>query len=111
MAIKPASPIYYSSATGGLTNVTPDTIAFAQPGIRNFLSGLQFANKSATASEIVVLDNATVIWRGYAPASATNTTQILFDPPLQTVANSPLKVGMVTTATATVVSAQGFSDP
>jgi hypothetical protein len=111
MAIKPASPIYYSSATGGLTTTTADTIAAAQAGLRNFLSALQFTNKSATASEIVVLDNATVIWRGYAPASATATSQIVFDPPLQTAANSPLKVGMVTTATATVVSAQGFTDP
>jgi hypothetical protein len=111
MAIKPASPIYYSSATGGLTTTTPDQIAAGQVGLRNFLSCLQYNNRSATASEIVVLDNATVIWRGYAPASQANTTHILFDPPLQTVANSPLKVGMVTTATATVVSAQGFVDP
>ena len=111
MAEKLASPIYYSSLTGGITTVTPDTIAGGLAGFRNFLSGLQYANKSATASEIVVLDNATVIWRGYAPASATNTTNVVFDPPLQTVSNSPLKVGMVTTATATVVSAQGFQAP
>ena len=111
MAIKPASPIYYASAMGGLTTTTADTISAAQAGLRNFLTGLQFLNKSATASEIVVLDNATVIWRGQAPASQSNTSHITFDPPLQTAVNSPLKVGMITTATATVVSAQGFVDP
>ncbi len=111
MAEKLASPVYYSSATGGLTTTTADNIGTPLAGIRTFLSGLQYANKSATASEIVVLDNATVIWRGYAPASATSTSNIVFDPPLQASTNSQMKVAMITTATGTVVSAQGFQAP
>jgi len=111
MAEKLASPVYYSSATGGLTTTTGDNIGTPQAGLRTFLSGLQYANKGATASEIVVLDNATVIWRGYAPANATAPVSIMFDPPLQASTNSQMKVAMITTATATVVSGQGFQSP
>jgi hypothetical protein len=111
MAEKLQSAIYYSSATGGLTTTTADNIGTPLAGFRTFLSGLQYANKSATASEIVVLDNATVIWRGYAPASATSPVSIVFDPPLAGSTNTQMKVAMITTATATVVSAQGFQAP
>lgn len=111
MASKPASPWSYAGITGGIVDTNPVTMAAAQTGVRNFLSNLQYANKSATASEIVIQDNATVIWRGYAPASASTVQTFTFDPPLFTSVNSPLKVALVTTATATIVSAQGFIDP
>lgn len=112
MVDKPASPWYYAGATGGITNTTAvDLTPAAVAGQRYFLSNLQYAN-SATASEIVIQDSTgpTVIWRGYAPTGGQEFW-IEFDPPLQSVANSKLQVVMVTTASATRVSAQGFIDP
>jgi hypothetical protein len=103
----------FASASGGLTDNTAHTIAAAVAGKRHNLRGLQFTNSATTGSEIVVLDDSTVIWRGYAPGNASGQDpvpqDILFNPPLKASINKDLKVQMVTTATATVVSAQGFT--
>src|SRR6185503_2946235 len=104
----------YAGATGGITDTTAVTVsAAAVSGQRNFLSGLQYLNTSATASEIIIQDSTgpATVWRGYAPASGTQLQTINFDPPLQSVPNSTLQVKMVTTGPATRVSAQGFIDP
>lgn len=110
MAAKNPSPWYYASPTGGLTDATSHQLTPAVPTQRNFCSGFQMANKSATASEIVILDGATVIWRGYSPASASKSDSFNFDPPLVSSPGNALNVQMVTTATQTIVSAQGFVD-
>lgn len=98
----------YPGVTGGLTT-TADTIVMAAggAGVRNFVHGLQYSNSSATASEIVIKDNATVIWRGMAPASMTGQICVTFDPPLRGTANTALNVAMITTGTATRISLQG----
>jgi hypothetical protein len=113
MVDKPASPWYYAGATGGITNntavvVTPAAVA----GQRYFLTNLQFANTSATASEIVIRQTtgSAVLWRGYANATTGNQNWVEFDIPLQSLANDTLEVLMVTTGTATRVSCQGFLD-
>lgn len=114
MVDKPASPWYYAGVTGGITDTTAvDLTPSGVAGQRYFLTNLQYTNKSATASEIIIRDSTgpTTVWRGYAGASQTQPTWIEFDPPLQSLANSKLQVAMVTTATATIVSAQGFIDP
>lgn len=117
----PASPWTYASATGGITNTTavqlvagvsvamPNGAANAKQ--RNFLSALQYHNSAATASEITVLDGSTVIWRGYAPASMTYPALVEFPVALQSSPGNALNVQMGTTATATRVSAQGFTQP
>lgn len=61
------------------------------------------------ASEIVVKDGSTVIWRGDAPALMTSPAGVLFAVPLEGTANTALNVAMITTATTTRVSAQGFT--
>lgn len=112
MVDKPASPWYYAGATGGITNTTAVTITpAAVAGQRYFLSNLQYAN-TGTASEICIQQTTgpTIIWRGNAPTGGQETW-IEFDPPLQSLANDTLQVVMVTTASATRVSAQGFIDP
>ena len=111
MVDKPASPWYYAAPTGGLTDNTSHTLTAGVTNQRNFLTALQFNNAGTTASEIVILDNATVIWRGYAPASAAHGEEANFDPPLQSSKGNALNVQMVTTGSATRVSAQGFIDP
>lgn len=100
----------FASITGGLTT-TADTVMIAAggAGVRNYCSGISFANSAATASEIVVKDGAaTVLWRGYVGASQTTTQFVTFDVPLRGSANTDMIVAMVTAATATRVSAQGF---
>jgi len=113
MVDKPASPWYYAGATGGITNTTAVVITpAAVAGQRYFLSNLQFANTSITASEIVIRNTtgSVVLWRGYASATIGTQNWVEFDPPLQSLANDTLEVVMVTTGTATRVSAQGILD-
>lgn len=113
MVDKPASPWYYAAATGGITNNTAVVITpSAVSGQRYFLTNLQYHNTAAVASEIVIRNtsDSAVRWRGYANAAMTSSGWVFFDPPLQSLANDTLEVLMVTTATATRVSAQGFQD-
>jgi hypothetical protein len=94
---------------GGIVNTTDVAIAAAAgAGIRNFLTAIQWKNTAAVASEIVVKDGSTVIWRGHVSASMTIMDGFSFNPPLRGTANTALNVAMITTATATIVSAQGY---
>lgn len=99
----------YAGVTGGLTD-TSDTVVMAAGGasVRNYMTAIQYLNTAAVASEIVVKDGSTVIWRGYAPASMTVPCVVPFAAPLRGTANTAMNVAMVTTATATRVSAQGY---
>lgn len=100
----------FAGATGGIINTSDVAInAAAGAGIRNYLNSIWFKNTSATASEIVVKDGATVIWRGHVGASMTFGEMITFCPPLRGTANTALNVALLTTATATIVSAQGYT--
>ncbi len=98
----------YASATGGITtSAATAMMAAGGAGVRNYLHGIQFKNTSATASEIVVLDGATVIWRAHVSASMTIGDSGKFDPPLRGTANTALNVQLLTAGTATIVSAHG----
>lgn len=98
----------YAGVTGGITNTADVALmAAAGAGVRNFLHSIQWKNTSTVASEIVVKDGATVIWRGHVSASMTVMDGWTFDPPLRGTANTALNVAMLTTGTATIVSAQG----
>jgi hypothetical protein len=100
----------YAGATGGIIDTADVVIApAAGAGIRNYLTSLQFKNTSAVASEIVVKDGATVIWRGHVSATMAFEELVTFGTPLRGTANTALNVAMITTATATIVSAQGFT--
>ncbi len=99
-------------ATGGIINTTPVAIAAAGgAGVRNYLAAIQYMNSAATASEIEIRDGSTVIWRGYVPASMTVAASFTFPVPLRGTANTALNVALLTTATATRVSAQGYTSP
>jgi len=113
MVDKPASPWYYAGATGGITNTTAVVITpAAVSGQRYFLTNLQWHNTADADSEIVIRNTtgSVVLWRGYADATMTGPGWVFFDPPLQSLANDTLEVVMLTNATATRVSAQGFQD-
>lgn len=92
-----------------ITNTTATAIkAAGAANVRNYLTGLQFMNTSATASIITIQDGSTVIWTGYMPASMTAMQSIIFTTPLRGSAATALNFVVNTTATNTFVSAQGY---
>ena len=107
----PENEWQYAASSGGITN-TSDVVlqAAAGSGIKNYLTGLSVANASATASEVVVKDGSTVIWRTYLAANAP-TQSIKFITPLQSTANTALNVACITTGTQTYINAQGYKAP
>ena len=105
-----ASRWNYAGATGGITNTTAVALnAAAGAGLRNYVVGIQYFNSAAVASEIEIRDGSTVIWRGFVPASMTAPVNITFQVPLRGSANTAINVALATTATATRVSAQGYT--
>lgn len=105
-----ASTWVYAGATGGIVNTSTVAIqAAAGAGIRSCLVSLQLFNSAAVASEITVSDGSTVVWRGYVSASMVTPELIDFPIPLCTSANAALNIAALTTATATRVSAQGYT--
>lgn len=104
-----ASRWQFAGVTGGITDTSDVAIAAAAgASLRNYLTAIQFAN-TGIASEIVVKDGATVIWRGYALATTGDQQSVTFPVPLKGTANTALNVAMITTASATRVSAQGYT--
>lgn len=102
----------YAPPTGGIANSTTPVVvmAAAGAGVRNYMARLQIATSTlATGSEIVVLDGAVVIWRGYV-GTVSGSQDHQFDITLRGSANTSMSVQMVSaSATGNVYcSAQGF---
>jgi len=101
----------YAAASGGVTNTTDVALAAAAgAGLRRFITSMTLSNNSATATEVVLKDGATIIWRGHLPANAPNVN-VNFQNPLKTSANAALNFACITTAAAVYVNAQGFTAP
>ena len=101
----------YASAAGGVVNTTDVVLgAAAGAGLRRYIVSMGLSNNSATATEVVLKDGATVIWRGNLPANAPNL-HIDFGTPLRTTANAALNFACITTAAAVYVNAQGYIAP
>lgn len=104
------SAFQFAGASGGITNTSDVAIAAAAgAGVRNYLTSLWFKNTAAVASELVIKDGSTVIFRGHVSASMVYGEALQFNPPLKGTANTALNVALLTTATATIVSAQGYT--
>ena len=107
----PENEWQYAAASGGIVNTSDNVLqAAAGVGIKNYLTGLSIANANATASEVVVKDGSTVIWRMYLAANAP-IQSIKFTTPLQSTANTALNVACITTGSQTYVNAQGYKAP
>jgi hypothetical protein len=93
--------------------VTTDTAlkAAGAATIRNYLTGIQIQNTGTVATEVVIKDGATVIWRGYAPASMTVVADMTFPTPLRTTAAAALNFACITTGANVYVNAQGYQAP
>ncbi|MHB8973304.1 MAG: hypothetical protein ACYC3X_24060 [Pirellulaceae bacterium] len=102
----------YAAAAGGIVNTTDVALAAAAgAGLRRYITSLQVKNTNATATELVLKDGATVIWRGHVAANMTATDTIEFANPLRTTANTALNVACITTGAAVYVNAQGYTAP
>jgi hypothetical protein len=101
----------YASVAGGVINTTDVAlVAAAGVGLRRYICSMQLSNNSAVATEIVLKDGATIIWRGHLPANAP-MAEIIFENPLKTTANTALNFACITTGAAVYVNAQGFTAP
>jgi hypothetical protein len=107
----PQNEWQYAAESGGITDTANVELVAAQgAGIKNYLTGLSVGNANATASEIVIKDGATVIWRMYLAANAP-IQSINFVTPLQSTANTKLNVACIMPGTRTYINAQGYKAP
>jgi hypothetical protein len=101
----------YAGPSGGITDTADDVIvAAAGAGVRNYLSSLQIYNASTTATEVVIKDGSTVIWRMEFDADGGAAgISINFANPLRSSTNTALNVACITTGTKVYVNAQGYT--
>jgi hypothetical protein len=85
--------------------------AAAGAGIKAYMTGLQYQNTNATATQLNILRGTTVVASYQAPASMAVPATISFLTPIQTAANEALNVQAVTTGASVLVSAQGYVSP
>jgi hypothetical protein len=100
----------YAAAAGGIVNTTDVAIAAARgASIRNYLKAIQIKNAHATvATEVVIKDGATIIWRGHVAAAMNSSDVFEFEPPLRGTANTAMNVACITTGAQVYCSAQGY---
>lgn len=109
----PEADWQYAAAAGGITTTTDVAIkAAAAAGIRNYVTSIDVRNAHATmATEVVIKDGATVIWRQLLPAAMAAPVEITFPTPLKGSAATALNLACLTTGAQVYVNAQGFSAP
>lgn len=98
------------TGAAAVTN-TADVLLSAAPtdtGRKNYLIGIQLKNTSATATEVVIKDGSTVIWRSYLPASMITADNVTFYCPLRTAGATVLNFACITTGANVYVNAQGY---
>jgi hypothetical protein len=86
--------------------------AAAAAGIRNYVTSIDVRNAHATvATEVVIKDGATVIWRQLLPAAMAAPVEITFPTPLRGTAATAMNVACITTGAQVYANAQGFAAP
>lgn len=103
----PELPITFA-CSAPLTNTTPVTIQALVTGKTPYITSFQYQNTNATATELQIKANGTVIWRGYAPASMTAPAQVAFLTPLKGTLSQAITLTAVTTAANVYHNMQGF---
>jgi hypothetical protein len=103
----------YAGVTGGITGTTDVVLkAAAAAGIRNYVTSIDFRNAHATvATEVVIKDGATVIWRQLLPAAMAAPVEITFPTPLRGTAATAVNFACLTTGAQVYVNAQGYAAP
>jgi hypothetical protein len=102
----------YAALTGGIVNTADVAVRVAQAtGIRNYVTALQVRNTSAVATEFVIKEGATAIWRTQLPAAMTDSQCIVFPTPLKGATATAINVACITTGAAVYANLQGYSAP
>jgi hypothetical protein len=98
--------------TGAITNTADVVIASAAgAGNRRYVTAIQVINTNAVATEFVVKDGPTVIWRIWLPTSMTRPCHIDFPTPLRSSANAALNAAAITSGASIYLDAQGYTAP
>lgn len=102
-----------SGTTPLATNTSTALKAAGAASIRNYVTGLQVWNNSATVSTTIsILDGASVIWTGYAPATtaalAVVPIEVVFLTPLKGTAATAMNIQCGTTGSSIFYNAQGY---
>lgn len=98
----------YGSITPITTAVTTAVKVAGAAGIRNYVTGLQFINTSATVGVVSIQDGTTVIWAGYAPQNVPITAS--FKTPLKGTAATAMNF-VTAMAGSIYVNVQGYQAP
>ncbi len=95
--------------TAVLTNSTAAAArAAGAAGIRNYVTGVQFQNTSATPTTVLLLDNATVIAQFHAPANMAVPAVVSLTTPVRGTAATALNVQCGTTGANLLINVQGY---
>lgn len=103
----------YAAAAGGITNSTAD-VAIKTAGaasVRNYITSISIMSEAlATATELVIKEGATVIFRTKIPLAGQPLTHIQFPTPLKGAAATQLNVALLTASATGAVyfNAQGY---
>jgi hypothetical protein len=102
-----------AAAAGGIITTTDVVLrAAAAAGIRNYVTSIDLRNAHPTvATEVVIKDGATVIWRQLLAAAMPTPVEITFPTPLRGTAATAMNVACITTGAQVYVNAQGFAAP
>ena len=102
----------YAAAAGGII-VATDVVAraAAAAGIRNYITAIQLRNTNAVATEFVIKEGATVIWRTQLPAAMTGSMEVEFLSPLKGAVATAINIQCVTTGAAVYANLQGYQAP
>lgn len=104
-------------ATSGITALATTTstalTAAGAASIRNYVTGLQLYNTSATVSTVIsILDGATVIWTGFVPATTAALPvvdiHVVFPTPLRGTASTGMNIQCGTVAANVFYNVQGY---
>ena len=97
-------------ANGVITSSTAAVAlnAAGAANIRNYCTGLQLMNSSATGTVVEIEDGSTVIWQTYLPASMTFPYTVTFNTPLHGTAATAMNIICGTSVASIYYSAQGY---
>ncbi|CAB4213319.1 hypothetical protein UFOVP1451_10 [uncultured Caudovirales phage] len=103
----------YAAAAGGITNSTADVAikAAGAASIRNYITSISIMSEAlATATELVIKEGASVIFRTKIPLAGQPLAHIRFPTPLKGAAATQLNVALLTASATGAVyfNAQGY---
>lgn len=95
----PEADWQYAAAAGGITGTTDVVLkAAAAAGVRTYVTSIDVRNAHASvATEVVIKDGATVIWRQLLPAAMSAPVEISFPTPLRGTAATAVYFACLTT--------------